>query len=271
MNLKTLVSMIMRSPRESHEITPGVFEERRYFLWLSAGLLTPLLIGITEESGLAKSNGSQMAGAPAGGLTEFKQLNFADFSEQCDRLAKQAVQDPNLNQDAHTAHISSLASRLDLTVIPKGKLFPYGKWDPPVELGPIHLAPPLSIIQWRMAPNAVFPPHNHQPANVVSLGVEGEARVRHFDIAGDAPDYASKKSFLIRETNNVLLTPGKMSSLTMKRDNIHTFKAGKEGALGIDINTILPGDKPFSFLSFDAKPRDVAARTYEAVWTSMPS
>jgi predicted metal-dependent enzyme (double-stranded beta helix superfamily) len=140
--------------------------------------------------------------------------------------------------------------------------------NPAVELGPIHLALPLTIIQWRMAPHAVFPPHNHTPADVISMCLEGEARVRHFDVVGTAPEYSSPKSFLIRETHNDLLTPGRMSSLTMLRDNIHQFQAGKEGALGIDINTILPGDKPFSFLRYDDKPKDADRHIYEAAWDS---
>lgn len=268
MNFKKLISRILQTPADAREIAPGVFEERRHFLWLSAGAAVPLLMGSRKTSTL-----SSWIGAPAAQATDVTGaalLDFKSFTAECSTLVKQAVQDPNLDQDAHTARISTLASRLNLVAVPKGKLFPYGKWDPQVELGPIHLAPPLSIIQWRLAPHAVFPPHNHSPADVVSLCTEGETRVRHFDIVGAAPEYSSPKSFLIRETRNELLTPGRMSSLTTKRDNIHTFKAGKEGALGIDINTILPGDAPFSFLSFD-QPLDSGKRVYEAVWKPQPS
>jgi hypothetical protein len=62
------------------------------------------------------------------------------------------------------------------------------------------------------------------------------------------------------------LTPGRISTLTQKRDNIHTFRAGKDGALGMDINTFLPGNKAFSFLEFSQKPIDPERRVYEAVW-----
>ena len=60
-----------------------------------------------------------------------------------------------------------------------------------------------------------------------------------------------------------------MSSLSTIRDNIHTFKAGKDGAMGIDINSILPGDKPFSFLDLAEKPRDAQKRIYEAAWKKL--
>jgi hypothetical protein len=255
MDFKVFIRRVLnlsKEPRATSEVAPGVFEERRYFLWASAGMMMP--------------RWRQSAPTPTAELAE---LDFKSFAQQCATLAKQAAEDATLNQDAHIFRISSLASRLKRQDVPKGKLAPYGKWDPPVELGPIHRALPLSIGQWRLAPYAVFPPHNHSPANVVSLCLEGECRVRHFDIIGEAPAYSSPKTFLIRETQHDLLTPGRMSSLTMLRDNIHQFKAGKEGALGIDINTILPGDKPFSFLRYEEKPKDVEQHIYEAVWTAV--
>ena len=104
---------------------------------------------------------------------------------------------------------------------------------------------------------------------MISLCLEGACTVRHFDIVGNAPDYSSKETFAIRESRNDLLTPGRMSSLSTKRDNIHTFHAGKDGAMGIDINSVLPGDKPFSFLDIAEKPRDPQARIYDAVWKKL--
>jgi predicted metal-dependent enzyme (double-stranded beta helix superfamily) len=156
-----------------------------------------------------------------------------------------------------------------LKTVPQGKLGQFAGLNPPVEFGPLHVAAPLAIIQWRLAPGATLPAHNHNPADIISLCIEGECIVRHFDIEGSAPDYSSKETFLIRETRNDLLTPGRMSSLSTRRDNIHTFRAGKEGAMGIDINSILPGDKPFSFLEFADKPRDPQKRIYEAVWKKL--
>jgi hypothetical protein len=67
--------------------------------------------------------------------------------------------------------------------------------DPPIELGPIHNAAPITIIQWRFAPRAVLPPHNHSPAHVLSICIEGECRVRHFDAVG-APDATGRRRAL---------------------------------------------------------------------------
>jgi hypothetical protein len=196
-------------------------------------------------------------------------LDFAGFVQECSELAKTAQQDPGLNEEAHIFRLSAAASRLRPTSVPNGKLGPFAGLNPPVEFGPLKIAPPLAIIQWRLAPGATLPAHNHNPADVISLCLEGACTIRHFDIIDRAPDYSSRETFLIRESRNDLLTPGRMSSLSTVRDNIHTFHAGKAGAMGIDINSILPGDKPFSFLDIAEKPRDPQNRIYDAVWKKL--
>jgi hypothetical protein len=203
------------------------------------------------------------------GMMESASLDFSAFIKECAALAKQAMQDISLNEEAHLFRLALAASRLGLKTVPQGKLGQFAGLNPPVEFGPLHVAAPLAIIQWRLAPGATLPAHNHNPADIISLCIEGECTVRHFDIEGQAPEYSSKETFMIRETRNDLLTPGRMSSLSTRRDNIHTFRAGKEGAMGIDINSILPGDKPFSFLEFADKPRDPQKRIYEAVWKKL--
>jgi hypothetical protein len=202
-------------------------------------------------------------------MMESASLDFAEFIKECAALAKQAMQDISLNEEAHLFRLALAASRLGLKTVPQGKLGQFAGLNPPVEFGPLHVAAPLAIIQWRLAPGATLPAHNHNPADIISLCIEGECTVRHFDIEGQAPEYSSKETFMIRETRNDLLTPGRMSSLSTRRDNIHTFRAGKEGAMGIDINSILPGDKPFSFLEFADKPRDPQKRIYEATWKKL--
>jgi hypothetical protein len=39
--------------------------------------------------------------------------------------------------------------------------------------------------------------------------------------------------------------------------------------MGIDINSILPGDKPFSFLEIADKARNSENRIYDAVWKKL--
>jgi hypothetical protein len=150
------------------------------------------------------------------------------------------------------------------------KLGRFAKFEPPIELGPIHLALPITIIEWRFAPGAVLPPHNHTPAHVLSLCLEGECRVRHFDALG-APPLDSRDPFRVRETESRVLRAGRSTSLTPDRDNIHTFEAGPEGALGFDINTVLPGEGDWSMLELEDRPIQGYERVFEARWIGKPA
>jgi len=101
---------------------------------------------------------------------------------------------------------------------------------------------------------------------VCTLGFEGEVQLRNFEIMGEAPDYASKKTFRVRETRSERMTPGRISTLSPSRDNIHCFQAAKVAARGIDINTMHPKSAPFSFLDMNEKPVDSEKRIFEVTW-----
>lgn len=248
---------------QEEPIAPGYVIERRFFI-RAASIATAALAFTSPARGFARDPEMLSATSSMDAL-----LDFEGFVQECAELAKTALQDPGLNEEAHIFRLSAAASRLRRASVPNGKLGPFAGLNPPVEFGPLEIAAPLAIIQWRLAPGATLPPHNHNPADVISLCLEGACTVRHFDIIDRAPDYSSKETFLIRESRNDLLTPGRMSSLSTVRDNIHTFHAGKAGAMGIDINSILPGDKPFSFLDIAEKPRDAQNRIYDAVWKKL--
>lgn len=229
----------------------GVSFERRVLLKL------PLLT--------AGSLVGQAPGAFAG-----TELGFSDFTSSCRRLAGELLDEGALEADEYLLRLASLGTRLDPGDVPRGKLGAFGGYDPPVEFGPIHREVPIVIIQWRFAPGAVLPPHNHTPAHVMSLCLEGECRVRHFDVEGTAPPLDSSETFRVRETENRLLRPGRSTSLTPRRDNIHTFEAGPEGALGFDVNTFLPGEGDWSGLELDNSPVKGYDRVFEARWIGKP-
>jgi hypothetical protein len=244
-------------------IAPGCVIERRFFI--RAASIAAAAFAFASPARVSARDSETRGIVPA---TE-SSLDFEGLVKECAELAKMAQQEAGLNEEAHIFRLSAVASRLRLTSVPKGKLGMFAGLNPPVEFGPLKIAAPLAIIQWRLAPGATLPAHNHNPADVISLCLEGSCTVRHFDIVDRAPDYSSKETFLIRESRNDLLTPGRMSSLSTVRDNIHTFHAGKDGAMGIDINSILPGEKPFSFLDIAEKPRDLQSRIYGAVWKKL--
>jgi hypothetical protein len=260
-------------PPCTSQIAPGVLETRR--LIIKAPLAAVVALALSKAGlgrnlipGTARSR-SEATTLPYSMPIESGQLDFEGFFQECASLAKQAVGEPGLNEDAHLYRIAAVAARLNAKTIPETKTGKFGGLNPAVNFGPVRVAPPLGVILWRLDPGAVLPPHNHTPADVLSLCLAGEARVRHFDIAGEAPPYSSRNSFIIRETRNMLLTPGRASGLTQTSDNIHTFHAGDQGAVGIDINTFLPGNKGFSFLQIADRPIDIEKRTYEAVWTKV--
>jgi len=250
-----------RAEPGNNEPASGFVEERRVFLKAPLAAAAGLI--------LARAGGGRGQEPPAPGASFSSadaQLDFARFFEECARLAKQATGSGTFDEDAYLKRISAVAARLRLETVPDAKTGLFAGLDPPIEFGPIKRELPLILILWRMAPGATLPAHNHTPADVLSVCLRGEVRVRHFDIVGEAPEYDSKQTFHIKETRNLQMTPGSMSGLTQVRDNIHTFHAGDQGALGMDINTFLPGDKKFSFLDFSDKPIDRDKRIYEAVW-----
>jgi hypothetical protein len=172
-------------------------------------------------------------------------------------------------QDAYLYWIASMAARLSLSAIPKAKLGSFAGLNPPVDFGISHRGVPFFVVEWRMAPNAILPPHCHPNASVCTLGTEGETRIRNFQIVDTAPEFSSPQNFHLRETHNEIITSGRINTLSSTRDNIHTFQAGKEGARGIDISTYHGPDVGFSFLDIRSTPVDAGKRIYEAAWKKL--
>src|SRR5205823_3927807 len=120
-------------------------------------------------------------------------------------------------------------------VPPDAKMIRLGKLDPPFEYGPVYRGAPIVIIQWKLAPNGWLPAHNHPHYDVVTAGIEGEAVITHYELDGDAPPFDAATRFTVRRSRETLIAPRRLSPLTSKRDNIHTFRAGAKGARGFDI------------------------------------
>jgi hypothetical protein len=248
------------SPPHEHdqpgaEVAPGVLVERRSVLWLSASAATAFLLGQAPrlESGQPRSDG---------------RLDWKEFLDEGVPLARELFQEKSpAGQDAYLQRLAALAVRLKAA--PDTRLFPYGKLEPKVEFAPSFRGVPFLIIQWRMHARAVLPAHCHPSTSVCTLGLEGEARLRNFEIEGEAPAFnsGSKRTFLIRETHSQLITAGRVNTLSPTRDNIHYFEAGPDGARGIDITTPYGGNGDFSFLAFEPdRPKDARRRVFEAAW-----
>jgi hypothetical protein len=237
---------------DTNELAPGVTIERRAILWAPLAVAAAML-------------------RPAQAATASAPLDWDDFIRLCPADAAEFARDASeIGQDAYLNRIAAWAVRLKSA--PDTKLGAFAGLDPRVEFGPSFRGVPFAVIQWRMAPRAVLPAHCHPQASVCTVGIEGEACVRHFEVQGPAPafDFGTRTPFLMRETRSQIVAPRRISTLSATRDNIHYFEAGDAGARGLDITTAYGGDGSFSFVAFQPdKPKDPKKRLFEAVWTGM--
>lgn len=186
-----------------------------------------------------------------------------------ERTAK-LVNEDNPDEDAHLYHLCADLVGVDPTAFPARKSITYDKGG--MKSGPAYARMPFIVIQFDLEPGTVIPAHNHVGWSFVSMGVRGEATVRNFEVDGDAPEPASdlESSFIVREVSSNVLYPGRTSSLTRTRANIHQFQAGENGATFLDFGVRLrePGKGPLvtSSLAIDPSPLNVERRLYSARW-----
>ena len=243
------------------EVFPGIYE-RRYFLRRSLATIAAIVaLRATPGNLLAQT---PIKSAEAEGVDG---LAWDEFLKRSVPVAQQLIADPAFSVDEYLYRIGSLTTRLK--EIPNSALGSYKTVEPRVWFGPSFRGSPFFIIQWRMEPGALLPPHNHPNASVCTLGFEGEVRLRNFEIIGEAPDYASKKAFRVRETRNEMMSHGRINTLSPLRDNIHCFQVGSAGARGIDINTLHGKTNNFSFLDISRTPVDSERRIFEAAWSDL--
>lgn len=249
-----------RSTKEV-EILPGILERRHFLRTSLVGAAAVVALRATTIDLFAQDRPPQL---PAKSIAR---LAWDDFLKEAVPVARQLLADPGFSVDEYLYRIGSLATRLE--AIPETKLFPLEQLNPRVFFAPSFKGSPFFIIQWRMEPGAILPPHNHPNASVCTFGFEGEIRLRNFEIEGQAPAYESGKIFRLRETHNEPLTPGRINTLSPARDNIHTFRAAKQGARGIDISTLHGPSAPFSFVDINEEPIDPESRIFEATWNDL--
>jgi len=254
-----MMKLYLKPAREA-EIFPGVYERRHF---LRSSLVT--VAGVVALKAVSGNISAQMRSpvtAPV--VPGADRLGWDDFLKEAVPVAQRLIAEPTFGIDEYLYRIGSLATRLK--EIPDSPLGPYTSVDRRVWFGPSFRGSPFFIIQWRMESGAFLPPHNHPNASVCTVGFEGDVRLRNFEIVGDPPAYDSKKTFRVRETRDETMQRGRINTLNPLRDNIHCFRAGKEGARGLDINTLHGQVNQFSFLEMSDRPMDAENRIYEAVW-----
>lgn len=245
------------------EVAPGFSEARRRMLWLPASIAATIFLQRARNGFASEINQQTSTSQP----NADRQLDWTAFLKQCAPTAQELHKDSSASgQEAYLHWVASMIVRSRTSEIPRAKVGRFGKLEPAVSFGVCYRGKPFFIVEWQLEPGAYLPPHCHPNVSVCTLGLEGEARIRNFEIAGPAPEFPSRKSFLVRETHSEIIAPGRINTLSSKRDNIHTFQAGRNGARGIDISTYHGPDVGFSFLDIAATPKEPEQRIFEAAW-----
>ena len=199
---------------------------RRRMLWLPAALVA----GVTWRR---RAGAAPRAASSA--------LSFDEFVATAEPLARGLVHDATpAGQQAYVLSLAALAARLD--GVPPHRLFPYTRG---IELAPIYRGVPFFVIEWQLAPNAVFDAHDHPGYSVCTVGLDGEAEVQHFELVDEGA---------ARHTRSAVVERGRVDVLSPHRDNVHRFVAGPRGARGIDITTLHDQDVGFHHVDVDGVP-----------------
>ena len=96
---------------------------------------------------------------------------------------------------------------------------------------------------------------------------KGEAACRNFDIHGRDDIPKKGEVFTIRESNRCVLTPGVVTSLARRRDNIHDIVAGPQGAVMLDVFTFFTKQAGSHWLKLDKTQPDEDDGLYKVWWT----
>lgn len=260
--MKTIIEPLEHLEKE---VASGFSETRRRMLWLPVSIAASVILERAGKVFADEFSQEESMSPPVSNAD--RPLDWAVFLKQCAPVAEELHKNSSAaGQEAYLHWIASMIVRARASDIPRAKVGRFGKLEPAVSFGVGYRGKPFFIVEWQLEPGAFLPPHCHPNASVCTLGLEGEARLRNFEVVGQAPEFSSRKTFLVRETHNEIIAPGRINTLSSLRDNIHTFQAGKNGARGIDISSYHGPDLGFSFLDIATTPKETERRIFEAAW-----
>ena len=237
----------------TQEVADGVTIDRRRIFWLSAAGLTAMLLGRSPRAqDPVDPERTQRPGS----------RGYEDFLEELYPLAKRLVDSKGEDEEAYLMTVAAAMTRI---ADPKAPLRAAMK-----AFREQHQQDgarfPLAAMTMNLKPGKGFSHHDHLDYNGVIMGIGGEARVRNYDFVGAPPEVGSGKAFLVRETRDDLILPGRISTLGRNRDNVHDLVAGKAGAQVLDVFTFFSKRAGSRSLVVADKPRDAERRVYEASW-----
>ncbi len=237
---------------DEEQLTPGFFVQRRSVLAGLGGCALGMIPGFPA-----------FAAEPAG-------LTFEQFLAQSNPLAQELVADVSAGgQDRYLRSIAALASKLQGAPLPgRWNYSSQGSTPESYSIGFMPGGDPFRVLHWRLEPGASCRAHAHTYGNVLTIGLEGMARVRNFEVVG-GPDYAFGGTFLAQQTVDQLLSPGSVNLVSLERNYIHEVTAGPDGARGLDITTPLKPrpEHGTPYLLMGKMPADNFERIFEASWS----
>ena len=200
---------------------------------------------------------------------------IAAFLDEWQQRTADAVAAGSTDDDGHLHALLADLARLDIASFPPRKVDAYSSDQ--FTSGPILGTPEFLVLEFELVPDAAIEAHNHVGFSFVSVGVEGECTVRHYEPdRADHPDPGTDLDvpFDLREVQRTVLTRGRTSSLTRTRANIHQFEAGPEASrfidFGVNYKTPAGGYESFSKLVIEPTPSDAARGIHTARWIGNP-
>jgi hypothetical protein len=189
-------------------------------------------------------------------------ITFDTFVEEAGAQARKLIADGGRGEGDYLHHIAALAERIDrVPDTPLGEPF-----KGLIRSGMNYRGSGIVVVQWSMEKGLTYPPHNHPNYNGITLGIEGECRIRNFDVVGGLPEMATDARFRVRETQSALMTPGRVvSMMATNRDNIHTLHTYSKAVRGIDVMALVGKHVGFSFVNIDDRRKNDEG-VYDAAW-----
>ncbi len=224
------------------EVSDGVKIERREFLQVSLCALSALTTRRAFAQPTARS------------------LSWDDLLATTTSLAERLIANSEPDEETYLTQLSAMIERT--TGVPRA-LFDLSQ---PVATAESQRRFPIWIVQFRLAPGAAIPYHDHRDYIGVLTVTDGSLRVRSFDIEGTEPRPPQGRTFQIRQTDDTFLTTGAQSTLSRTRGNIHDLRAGPEGAKLLDFFTLFEQRAGSFYLNVAEHPRDAARQVFDANW-----
>ncbi len=194
-----------------------------------------------------------------------RRQGFEDFASEWQVLAAELA-DGTIGDDAFLHRLAGAMAALGPEGVPPRMRTVYDKNG--MKTGPAYFENGLLIVVVELMAGAVIPPHRHNAHDILTVGLKGLCTYRHYQVKGRAPGSDdTKSSWRVQETLTGIMTSGRSSDLTVSRDHIHTFHAGKAGAVILDFLTKVEDAEQTPIIHIEKEPRDRFLRIHDARWT----